>query len=167
MVIGGVAVIAHGVHRTTRDLDLAFAGDALESAVLLDELEAAGFEPRIADALAFAAESQVLLVRHRETGIEVDVSRAWLELEREALAAARDTRIGGVDVPVALPEDLVIFKALAGRPTDLADVRELLALHAKTIDLERVRRWVRSLGKLMEVDRIAELETLIARTPKP
>jgi hypothetical protein len=51
------------------------------------DLELAGIVPRIDDALAFAAESQVLLSRHAETGVDIDVPLAWLPFEMEAITA--------------------------------------------------------------------------------
>jgi hypothetical protein len=53
-VIGGIAVIARGVPRLTRDIDIAVAGTDLTSSALADELLRVGIHPRIADAVAFA-----------------------------------------------------------------------------------------------------------------
>ena len=166
-VIGGIAVIARGVPRLTRDIDVAVAGQDLTVAELADELSSAGIEPRIADALAFAEESQVLLARHRESGIEIDVSRAWLPFELEALAAASPVSLGGVRLAIAQAEDLIIFKAVAWRPQDQQDVERLLALHGHRIDLARVRRHVKELGEALEVDCLRELDALVARVSKP
>jgi hypothetical protein len=46
MVIGGIAVIARGVPRTTRDIDLTFAGST-GIPTLLDQLAGAGITPRM------------------------------------------------------------------------------------------------------------------------
>ena len=82
-VIGGIAVIARGVPRLTRDIDIAVAGNDITSSVLAGELERVGIRPRIADAIAFADENQVLLMKHVESGVEIDVARAWLPFEIE------------------------------------------------------------------------------------
>jgi hypothetical protein len=78
LVIGGIAVIARGVPRVTRDIDVTFSGADVTLRGLMADLERAGIVSRIDDALAFAAESQVLLSRHAETGVDIDVSLAWL-----------------------------------------------------------------------------------------
>ncbi|HEX7941510.1 MAG TPA: hypothetical protein VF488_06875 [Gemmatimonadaceae bacterium] len=88
VVIGGIAVIARGVPRVTRDIDVAFSGPEVTLRGLSIDLEAAGIVPRIDDAVSFAAESQVLLSRHSGTGVDIDVSLAWLPFEMEAIAAA-------------------------------------------------------------------------------
>lgn len=163
VVIGGIAVIARGVPRVTRDVDIAFAGARVTLRGLSAELATAGVVPRIADAIAFGAESQVLLLRHAKTGVDVDVSLAWLPFEMEAMSAAGPVTIGGTTLPVAQPEDLVIYKAIAWRPQDQQDVERLLVLHGTRMDLARIRRHVRELGEAMEQDRINELEPVIRR----
>lgn len=139
MVIGGIGVVARGVPRTTRDIDATTPGGAISSDALLQALAEAGIEPRIADVAAFAATTSVLLLRHVRTGIDVDLTLAWSPFELEALAAAETVRVGGVSVPIARAEDLVVYKVIGGRPVDLADIDELLVLHARSMDLDRVR----------------------------
>lgn len=162
-VIGGIAVIANGVQRLTRDIDLAFVGGETDFSELADELAQVGIVPRIDNALAFAAESQVLLAQHTETLVEIDISRAWLPFELEAIAAARTTKLAGLTIRTAVPEDLVIYKAVAWRPQDVLDVERLLALHGDRMDLGRIRGHVRELGEAMEQDRLRELDAMIRR----
>lgn len=163
IVIGGIAVIARGVPRVTRDVDVAFSGAEVTLSQLLTDLNAAGIVPRIDDAIGFAAQSQVLLARHANTGVDIDVSLAWLPFEMEAISAASPTMLGAAQLPVAQPEDLVIYKAVAWRPQDQQDIERLLALHGAGMDLSRVRRNVQELGEAMEEDRLHALDALILR----
>jgi hypothetical protein len=101
--------------------------------------------PRIDDAVAFAEQNQVLLFRHAETGIEVDISLAWLPFEEEAVAAAERLEVEGIRLPVARVEDLLIYKAIAWRERDRRDIRELLGLHHGKLDIDRVRETVAQL----------------------
>lgn len=166
-VIGGIAVIARGVPRLTRDIDIAVASAELTSAELAGELARAGIVPRIQDAVAFADENHVLLMKHTETGVEIDVSRASLPFELEALAAARNESLGGVRIAVVQPEDLIIFKAVAWRPVDQQDVERLLTLHGDRVDLVRIREHVKAFGEALELDRLLDLDAVIARTRRP
>ncbi len=163
MVIGGIAIIARGFERATKDVDVTFSGADVSIASLMEELGSAGIEPRIPNAAEFAATTQVLLVRHATTMVDVDVSRAWLPFELEAIARAEMTTLAGVSLPVARAEDLVIYKMIAWRPRDQQDVERMLLLHGDTMDLERVRRHVRELSEAIETDRLADLEAMIAR----
>ncbi|MFL6247781.1 MAG: hypothetical protein ACJ74H_17285 [Thermoanaerobaculia bacterium] len=67
MIIGGVAVIAAGVPRQTVDIDATIRGrdSNLENVVAVFGQH--GITPRISDALQFARERQVLLLRHDAT----------------------------------------------------------------------------------------------------
>jgi hypothetical protein len=165
-IIGGIAVIARGVPRLTRDIDVAIAGEDIPIRALASELAEVGIVPRIADAIAFAEESQVLLVRHTESGVDIDVSLAWLPFELEALAAASSESLGGVRTSIAMPEDLIIFKAVAWRPQDQQDVERLLALYGSRVDLDRIRRHVKQLGDALESDRLGDFEAVVARVLK-
>ena len=75
---------------------------------------------------------------------------AWSLFEAEALAAADRNPIAGVVVPVARAEDLVVYKVIGGRPLDLADLDELVALHAGQMDLERVGRLVAEIAEVLD-----------------
>jgi hypothetical protein len=147
MLIGGVAVIARGVRRLTDDVDATLWGDGVDLEELIRRLASNLIVPRIPDALAFARRNQVLLLRHEPSDVDVDLSLAWLPFERAALERARLLRIGRRRVRVAMPEDLVVYKAIAARERDLSDVERLLELHASTMDLHRVRRTVKALGR--------------------
>jgi hypothetical protein len=164
MLIGGMAVIARGIPRTTRDIDVAVVGGRLTLAHLVARLAQGGFEPRMKKAIEFARQNQVLLMRHRATAVDLDLSLAWLSFEIEAIASAERLSLAGVRLPVARAEDLVIYKALAWRPQDQQDVERLLLLHASEIDLVRVRRVVAGLAEALDdPERPRALEAIIGR----
>jgi hypothetical protein len=91
MVIGGIAVIAHGVTRQTIDIDATVLATRLETSQILEALAGFSICPRIADVLEFAERSQVFLLVHEQTRITMEVGRAFSLFEQEALerAAAR------------------------------------------------------------------------------
>jgi predicted nucleotidyltransferase len=165
MLIGGMAVIARGVPRLTRDVDLTVAGGAMPLPALIDALRSHDLVARIDDAIAFAEANHVLLLRHESSGVDVDLSIAWLPFEREAIEAAQPVEIAGLRIRVAHPEDLIIYKAVAFRPQDQQDIERLLLLYRSSIDLTRVRRIVGEFAEaLAEPERLADLETLIRRS---
>lgn len=163
MVIGGFAVIALGVKRMTTDVDLAIQGDAVDVEAVVEALGIEGVVARIDDPIAFARANLVLLMRDRATGVGVDISFAWSAFEREALAR-RDVRLlGRARLPVARAEDLVVYKAIAGRPHDMEDAEKLLLLHPR-VDRKRIRRCVEELAAIAEDPEILErLEDLLNR----
>jgi hypothetical protein len=167
MVIGGIAVIAHGVRRFTTDIDAAVRGDAISIDRLLEVLARHGIVPRIADAAAFARANLVLLLRHASTGVDLDVSQAWSSFEYEALAAREEARFGRVRVPMTVPDDLVVFKAIAGRPKDVEDAEALLVLHPR-IDVGRARRRVAELADMADAPELVEsFDAMLSRARGP
>lgn len=165
MIIGGLAVIARGVPRLTIDIDATVWGNDASLDRLFSELERHHIVPRIEDARKFAEHRQVLLLVHQPTGTPLEVSIAWLPFEEEALQRASPVSFGGVEVPVARPEDLIVYKVVAWRDRDKDDVERLLVLHHDTIDLERVRKLVREFAEALgDPKRVEEFETLLRRS---
>jgi predicted nucleotidyltransferase len=153
VVIGGLAASLLGRPRLTRDVDVLVLVNESHWAEFMGEGAKHGFIPRRDDALAFAKETQVLLVRHQQSGIDVDVVFGALPFEKEAVARATWVDIGGVQAPLPLPEDLIVMKAVAHRLQDLADIEAILAAHPK-LNLRRVRRWVREFAAALELPEI-------------
>jgi hypothetical protein len=110
VVIGGLAASLLGRPRLTRDVDVLVLLDEALWAEFLAAGAGYDFYPRHDDALAFAQETRVLLVRHRESGIDVDIVFGSLPFEKEAVDRAIWVELGDVEVPLPLPEDLIIMR---------------------------------------------------------
>lgn len=165
VVIGGIAVIARGVPRSTLDVDVTLWALDRSPESLLDAFQRHAIVPRISDAAAFARERQVLLVRHEPSGVPIDVSLALLPFEEEAIRAGERCDFAGVSIPVARAEDLLIYKIVASRPRDLDDAEKLLLIVGSTIDVERVRRVVAEFSDVLgDRERVDALERVFRRT---
>jgi len=163
LVIGGLAVALLGRPRVTRDVDVLVLLAEERWGAFLDAGSAFGFLPRQPDALAFAEQARVLLLRHEPTAIDVDVVLGCLPFEEEAVARAVVMEVAGVSVPLPTPEDLIIMKAIAHRDRDMLDIEGLLAAHPE-LDLHRVRRWVRAFADALETpDLYDDLEQRLER----
>jgi hypothetical protein len=167
MLIGGVAVIARGVRRLTDDVDATVWAEGLELRGLLRKLAEHRIVPRIDDALAFARRSQVLLLQHEPSGVDIDLSLAWLPFESEALDRADLVSIGRRRIAVATAEDLIIYKAIAARERDLSDIQRLFEIHGSDIDLARARRIVRQLAGVLERPELVSTLDRLARARPP
>lgn len=163
MIIGGIAVIAHGVARQTIDIDATVWGASIRAEDLLPHLERHGIRPRIDDALTFARQQQVLLLRHDATGVPMEIAFSWLPFEKEAIDRADEIDFNGVVVRMARPEDLIIYKVAAWRGRDRDDIRRLLAIHRTAIDLTRVRALVAEIcTALDDPERLEEFEAMLS-----
>jgi hypothetical protein len=160
-VIGGIAASLHGQPRVTRDVDLVvLTGDDDWERLLAVGVEF-GIHPRRADALAFARTTRVLLLRHRPSNVDLDVSLGAIPFEHALVARATLKRIGGVSFRVATAEDVVVMKSLALRPRDIADIEGILTA-VPELALERIRRDLRALSESLEgPDYLAELDRIV------
>jgi predicted nucleotidyltransferase len=139
VVIGGIAVIAQGYVRTTRDLDIAFAGDAANMEALgrvLTELDARlrGVEEEI----PFTADARTL------AGIQLltlDTALGWLDVHKVVPGVGRyedlrrravNATFDGLPVRVASIDDLLAMKAAAGRDIDKVDIAALEAIKRRS-----------------------------------
>jgi hypothetical protein len=164
MLIGGTAVILRGIARVTDDVDATVWGEHVDLEDLLAVLARHEIVGRIPDAATFARERQVLLLRHSPTSTPMELSLAWLPFEQEALRRADLLDVSGIEMPVAAAEDLVIYKTIAWRDRDRADVERLLHAHPDRIDLSRVRRVIAEFAAALdEPERVEDLERLLAR----
>ncbi len=154
MVIGGVAASLLGRPRVTRDIDAVILLDESRWPEFLASAETAGFDSRLPDALQFAAQARVFLMRHRSSGIDVDIALGSLPFEQEAIARAITVDAGGLSLPMSTPEDLIVMKAVAQRARDLADIESVLDAQPD-LDLPHVRRWVRAFARALDQPQIA------------
>jgi Nucleotidyltransferase of unknown function (DUF6036) len=168
MLIGGTAVILRGVARLTDDVDATVWAERVDLDQLLAILARQEIVGRVPDAEAFARERQVLLLRHLPTETPMELSLAWLPFEREALQRAELLDVGGVDIPVAAAQDLVIYKTIAWRDRDRTDVERLLRAYADEIDLAYVRLVIAEFAEALdEPERVEDFERLLGRALPP
>lgn len=167
-IIGGIAINANGIARFTEDVDATIPGAGLDLDRLVRTLGKNRIAARAPDVVEFARQNQVLLLHHVPSGIDLDLSLAWIAFELEAIKHALDLSFGSARIRAARPEDLLIYKLIANRPQDVSDAERLLLLFRSDIDLARVRR---VLGELSEhlngPDRAALLKRLVGRLPPP
>jgi hypothetical protein len=163
MIIGGVAASILGRPRLTQDIDALLLLDEAQWEKALDQAALFGIIPRINTALEFARRARVLLLRHTESGIDIDVALGGLSFEHEAVQRSSIYDIAGIRVRLPSVEDLMIMKAVAHRPKDIEDIDGLLTAHPN-VDLNLVRKWVREFANAMTMpDLLEDFEKVVTR----
>ena len=150
VIIGGIAASLLGTPRFTADLDAVFLLSVDDIPRLLQEAARQGIEPRIPDAEAFARKNRVLLLRHTTSGTDIDLSLGILPFEYEMVERSSLVNVGALQLRLPTPEDLIIMKAIAHRPKDLADIEAIAASHPD-LDEERIRDWVEQFGEALDL----------------
>lgn len=163
VTIGGIGVSLLVGARTTKDIDALLWLDTGAVEPFLRSGAAYGFVPRVSDAVDFARSNRVLLLQHQPTGVPVDLSCGALPFENEIITRARTLDIGLLKLKVATPEDLIIMKAIARRPKDIADIEAILNIE-QNLDLGRIRFWVGQFADVLEMPELMEdLEKILGR----
>ena len=148
-IIGGIAVQRWGQPRLTRDVDLTILLPRGGEEATLREI-VASFPARIEDAVSFALEHRVLPV-DVPGGSEADISLGLPGYEEHVIARAVGYDLGdGREVHLCSAEDLVIHKALAGRPQDMLDIEGVVARRGAAVDVAYVRQWLEELARLSD-----------------
>jgi len=143
-IVGGVAVVHHGYARTTEDVDVLVAGDALGR--IDGALAAHGFERVSASRL-----------RHVSSGVRVDLLVAGTLLPRHGAGVYPDPGDVGAsprDPQVADLPSLLELKLRAHRHQDIADVVELVKrldeAHYVEVESRVGRAWRAELATLRQ-----------------
>lgn len=148
IVVGGVAVVAHGYGRTTRDLDIVIRlqPDLIRAA--FGALELLGYRPAVpvtAEAFADAEQRSRWIAdkgmtvlnffsdRHRGATVDVFTAEPF-DFSSEYEGAMVQNIAPGVPVRIVRLSTLIRLKKQVGRLQDLADIEELRKIHGDRAD---------------------------------
>ncbi len=142
LVVGGMAVIAHGYVRTTKDIDLVIALEPDNLRRALSALTEIGYRPKIPVSAADFADPakreawvrdkgmvvfQLISDRFRFEPLDIFVTEPF-DFSAEYEKAVWKQVNQDVAVPIVGVKQLLDMKRAAARPQDLADIAELLSL---------------------------------------
>jgi hypothetical protein len=150
LILGGVAASLLGKPRLTADVDVLILLSIDDLPRLVEVAIKEGLVRRLSDAETFARQHRVLLLRHQESNINVDISLGILPFEAEAVERGTVHQIAAVTIRLPTPEDLIIFKAVAHRPKDLLDIQSVVEAQAH-LDKERIKYWVSEFAQALEM----------------
>lgn len=143
LVAGGLAVVAHGYLRFTKDIDLVLALTEDNTRRALDALAGLGYRPAVPVAMTDLVDARkrrdwivnknarvfpLVSDAHAMTPVEIFLEEPFDFERAHAEAVQREV---APDLPARFVSlrDLFAMKRAAGRPQDLADLDELERLH--------------------------------------
>lgn len=133
VVVGGIAVIRHGVVRATKDLDIVVGVDEpTEEALggLMTRWQSTRPDGSAEDRRLPSA-GWPLHLRTRHGLIDI-LAEQVAPLDLEGLLSRSDARrVDGVEAPICSLEDLVSMKRQSGRGSDLEDLSRLETAHGE------------------------------------
>lgn len=154
VLIGGIALQWWGEPRFTRDVDVTVLVNLGEEEKVIRKILSA-FSPRISNALEFALKNRVCLVQNRD-GYEIDISFGIPGYEEEVMRRAVGCKLGEGTVMICSAEDLIVHKAVAGRPQDLTDIEGIIMRQGNKLDVNYIRKWLKDFSDLLEMPELFE-----------
>lgn len=164
-IIGGIAVSIRGEPRFTADVDIVVAADLDESSAILQVFEDSQFAPLFDDAADLIRTAFLLPLRHRQTGISVDVAVGVTGFERQMIERAPIEELAGCNIPVVTAEDLILMKLLAARPRDLEDASRIVVRQRENIDWDYLLQLDDELQRAFGQDLVPQLRELQQNSP--
>lgn len=154
-IIGGLAVQHWGRPRLTTDLDVTVAVRAERTQAFLQDV-ITQFTPRVKDPEAFARSTRVILVR-ASNDCPIDISLAIPGYEDSVMSRVVEYEVrSGQRLRFCSPEDLIIHKAVAGRPLDVQNIEGVVFRQGDALDAEYIRRWLRDFAATLESPEVLE-----------
>jgi hypothetical protein len=136
VLIGGLAAVAHGSRRMTRDIDIVVRPDDDNLARLEAALNALGAAKLVAAGarrpiepsdIAMVALGTTLQTRSPAGRLDIVGGPAGAAPYEQLVERSAMRRIAGVETRIAGLDDLIAMKRAAGRPLDLRDIADLTA----------------------------------------
>lgn len=124
MIVGGVAVGAHGHVRYTKDLDVWFRGSEENAKRLIGALHDFGFTTVEAPPSEFCKPRAMLVIGAEPNTIELINFADGVDFD-DCFRRRVDIPLGGVVASVIALDDLLRNKRAVGRLQDLADIENL------------------------------------------
>jgi hypothetical protein len=155
MVVGGIAVGLWTEPRATKDCDIALAVPA-DVVALESALQRAGIAVVRGD-LEAARQGGVIRCTYAAEGLPaltVDILCSGTTFEVEALKRRRSATVLGAEAYVVSPDDLLLYKLIAGRPQDYADADKLVRFGRAPEDSDYVRARAREWDVEDRLDRV-------------
>ncbi|MEK7449227.1 MAG: nucleotidyltransferase [Planctomycetota bacterium] len=156
VLIGGLAVDVWGLPRKTNDIDAVILSTPDHYDEFLRQAKRAGFQ----------GESQKLQMQLNKMGmcrlnyqrLHADFIMGYSNFEKEVFLRKRKVSLFGRKVWVASPDDIILYKILAAREIDKADIKNIIIAQGKNLD----KAYLRSRVKLMqhELNRFDMVKTL-------
>lgn len=162
-IVGGLAVGAWGVSRSTRDVDV-YAELPPDRKALERALSERGFH---VPAMEEELERFGVFRSRSPDGVFVDVFPAVGPLGEAVLERRKSISFAGRPLWFIAPEELAILKAFSDRPRDFEDLVNLSAVVGPKLDVPYIQQWARRLDESLGGNEVTERVEKALKQSKP
>ncbi|MBW3589853.1 MAG: nucleotidyltransferase [Actinobacteria bacterium] len=136
--------------RATVDVDVAVAVAPARVVDLVQKFEDEGWKVE-----AYWRQSEQLRLTRSDLP-RVDCILATTDYERKAIDQAVPARIEGHELSVLTPEDLIVFKLIAGRARDYEAVAAIINAQGEKLEVDYITGWLEQFGVVERWERARE-----------
>ncbi len=159
VIIGGLAVIAYGVNRTTQDIDVSLVIE-LEDIAGTAKIITAFYKPIFDKPLEFFEQNFVLPAIDKKTGLKIDFTAGLTEFDRQIITRRKLKKFSSIEFYIPSIEDLLLTKLFANRNQDLSDAELIMEMYLHSMDQQYLRKMFEEFEELGRTD-IADIFHLI------
>ncbi|MFQ5832982.1 MAG: nucleotidyl transferase AbiEii/AbiGii toxin family protein [Candidatus Thorarchaeota archaeon] len=146
VVVGGVAVMYHGVPRTTVDIDLIVQFDDAMIPAFVDFLDSKGFAASVEDLRAALDEESHCTFFYKKSLLRLDIQGVNSEFDKMTLDRAISVDLLGASVMIGSAEDTIVNKILFQGEQDMRDALGILARNSENLDFGYIQSACALLG---------------------
>jgi hypothetical protein len=145
-IVGGVAVMYHGVPRTTVDIDIIMQMEDEQIPTFAEFLNSSGFVSSAIDIRAAFAENSHSTFFFKDTLLRLDIQGVNSAFDKMTLDRAIEVNLFGTLVRIGSIEDTFVNKILFQGEQDLRDALGILKRNSGNLDFEYIRSTCEMLG---------------------
>jgi hypothetical protein len=146
VIVGGVAVMYHGVPRTTVDIDIIMQIEDEQISSFVDFLNSIGFSSSVTDIRAAFVENSHSTSFFKDTLLRLDIQGVNSAFDRMTLDRAIEVNLFGTLVRIGSIENTFVNKILFQGEQDLRDALGILKRNSDNLDFEYIRSTCEMLG---------------------
>jgi hypothetical protein len=148
VVVGGIAVMYHGVPRTTVDIDFLVDMNKTEIKLFGSFLQSKDFEANIQDMIEAIDEQTHCSIFVNNSLLRLDVQGVISDFDRATLERAIKVNFLNTTISLGSVEDTLINKILFESEQDIRDASGIIIRHKDDLDYHYIERTCESLGIL-------------------
>lgn len=146
VVVGGIAVMYHGVPRTTVDIDLILQLDDAAIPAFVDFLNSKGFIASADDLRAALDDKSHSTFFFKKSLLRLDIQGVNSEFDRLTLERAISVDLFGSSILIGSAEDTLVNKILFRGEQDMRDALGIITRNQENLDFEYIESTCTMLG---------------------
>ena len=148
VIVGGVAVMYHGVPRTTVDIDFIVQMEDQQITPFIDFLNSKGFTASETDLRAAFEENSHSTSFFKDTLLRLDIQGVNSEFDRQTLERGISVNLFDTPIRIGSAEDTLVNKILFQGEQDLRDALGIFTRNHENLDFDYIRSTSLLLGIL-------------------